>query len=281
MLSLNFLSSLYWNTLSLTYRLENDVLLPPFKGSALHGIFGHALMQRKELYDALFECKTPEDHPFARRFRQMPNPHILYTLDNEKTQYRENDTLDCKLILVGNSEKYLPALVGLLMDMGKVKIGNGKAELKLHRLTEMPAFVLPPLPNVETCTLHLQFISPLRIMDKGKLADIQQFPIIVHRLAERLALLAHFYCDAPLVTDFEPWLSLAKNAKPTQTHTKHQHIPRYSHRAEMKMHLEGWQGNITFEQVPTTLLPLFYIGQELHFGKATTMGFGKFQCFTS
>jgi len=274
----DFLTPLSWQTFMLEYELENAVVLPAFKGSVLHGIFGHALLPHKALYDALFECRTPDTHPYARRFRTMPNPHILCPLDHHKTYYRAGDRLSCKLTLVGNSADLLPDLLYVLMDMGKVKIGNGASGLNLLRFTPKPAFHLPSLPEKESCTLKLQLNTPLRIMQNGKLADIQQLSIVVNRLAERLALLAHFYCNAPFVEDFSPYTRLAEQSVLADNSYAHQkRILRYSNRSELSMNLDGWLGSVWYENVPTSLLPLFYYGQHLHFGKGNTMGFGDFR----
>ena len=275
---LSSLSSLHWNTLRLHYRLDAPMVLPAFKGSPLHGVLGHALMKNPDMYNALFECKTPEDHPFARRFQQMPNPYVLYPLDYPQTHFAKGESLSFDLTLVGNAEEWLTTLIGLLMKMGGVRIGNRQynAEMKLLKLIEKKPFVLPALPEAEFCTLTLSLESPLRLKKDAKLADIQHFPTIIHRLAERLAILAHFHCNAPLELDFTNMLALAQKANCTQDKTDRTHISRYSKRSEMKMEFEGWSGKVTFENVAVALLPLFHYGSELHFGKATTMGFGKF-----
>ncbi|MFN0200542.1 MAG: hypothetical protein ACKVTZ_03430 [Bacteroidia bacterium] len=65
---MNFLQSLHHTSLRLSYRLEKEVMLDVFKGSALHGVMGYALKAHTEMYQAIFEYKAPADHPLARRY---------------------------------------------------------------------------------------------------------------------------------------------------------------------------------------------------------------------
>lgn len=274
---MNILNSLHHTSLRLSYKLENELTLPSFKGSALHGVMGYALKAYPEIYNAIFEYKAPENHPFARRYSNAPNPYTLFC-NSGKTYYRKGDFLNFDLTLIGNASQYTSHILGILSDMGGVKIGNSKSQAGMH-LHELRILPQQPLPDTSptTHTLALQTLSPLRLMNGNQPICLDNPSLFMHRLVERLALLAHFHCDAELQTDYQTFLESAALINCYDVRAERTHTGRYSNRSEKFMHLDGWKGEIVYENVsPEILLALFY-GQYYHIGKTATLGYGKYK----
>lgn len=272
---MHLLNALNHTSLRLSYRLEKDVKLPVFKGSTLHGVMGYALKAYPEIYEAIFDYKAPEDHPLARRYANAPNPYTIYC-NSGKTFYKKGDFLNFDLTLIGDASRYTSHILGILRDMGGVKIGNAQAPMHLQELRILPQ---QPLPDTSKRyhQVSLQTLSPLRIMNGNQPISFDNPTIFMHRLVERLALLAHFHCGAELETDYQSYLDAAAQVVYTKIQAERTHTARFSNRTESYMHLDGWKGEVEYHHVSSEILLALFYGQYYHVGKTATLGYGKYK----
>ncbi len=66
--------------LQVCVQLQQDCTLPAFKGSMLHGWFGHALKKADE--QAYFVC-------YGEHANRQPKPYLISPPEDHKTQWRK------------------------------------------------------------------------------------------------------------------------------------------------------------------------------------------------
>lgn len=276
------LQSLDWQTFRLSYRLERPGRLPLVKSLAWRGILGHVLKDHApSLYERLFECTLPEEHPYAGRFRKAPNPYVVYVPDMRTTEYEQGAWLDVHLTLIGQATETFSDLFPLLSDLKGRTLGAARVPLTLMEVQVLPgepADCWPTAPVDAQCAWTLRLETPLRVKTPGQRPP--SFEVFVHRLVERLYLLAHFHGGQALITDYAPWKALARQAG-AQARLRRGQWRRYSNRAGEAMRLNGWLGRFELTDLPQALLPPLRMGEHLHLGKASTMGMGRFRLIPS
>jgi hypothetical protein len=122
--------------------LEDDAMLPSFKGSTIRGVFGHALkkvvcalrlsecnaciLKNTCVYYMIFE----EGEPAGARIAAKPHPYIIEPPLDSKTTYQKGENLEFNIILIGKANDYLPYFICAFENIGSSGIGkriNGKA----------------------------------------------------------------------------------------------------------------------------------------------------------
>ncbi len=120
---------------------ESDAVLPPYMGSTLRGVFGHALKKvvcalKKQdcadcllaarcIYPAIFEIAPPSDLSASRkRIVNPPHPYVIEPPEDTKTTFRRGDTLNFGILLFGKANEYLPYFIYAFDQMGQMGIGK-------------------------------------------------------------------------------------------------------------------------------------------------------------
>ncbi len=127
------------------------ISLPPYKGSAFRGAFGHALKRvvcvvREEqctacllrsqcLYPYLFETRFLRSSGGGERKGQdIPRPFILLPPLSPRRQYETSDTFEIELTLIGKAIDSLPYMLYTVQQMGRFGVGNGRGRFRLNRV---------------------------------------------------------------------------------------------------------------------------------------------------
>jgi len=121
-------------------KFENNAVLPPYKGSTLRGIFGHALKKvvcalRKQrcteclladrcLYPTIFEISAKANDSGRKRIAQPPHPYVIEPPPDAKTHYEKGDSLDFSMILFGNACDNPAYFIYAFEQIGKIGIGK-------------------------------------------------------------------------------------------------------------------------------------------------------------
>lgn len=155
---LNRMENEFWRQipfarLQMTYECLEPVKLPPYKGSALRGAFGHALkrvscaLRRQScgecllkhtcVYAYVFETPPPPDSEMLRLYPSVPHPFVLRPPADTKTHYDRGEILTGELILIGRAIPYLPYFVTALQLLGEQGLGHGRGKLALTEVREM------------------------------------------------------------------------------------------------------------------------------------------------
>jgi len=120
--------------------LENDALMPSYKGSTFRGVFGRALkrvvcaLKRQEceqcllkercVYALVFETPLAVKEQTSARISSPPHPFVIEPPQSEETRFQKGTMLDCHLILFGEMNHRLPYFVYAFDQMGKIGIGR-------------------------------------------------------------------------------------------------------------------------------------------------------------
>lgn len=141
------LNSLYLHKYRITIQAEEPINLPPYKGSALRGVFGHSLrkvicvqkdidcheclLRLKCVYSYIFETPIPGEDPFCRKYSSAPHPYIITPPITTKIYFKEDEQLHFEIVLIGKANDYLSYFVYTFMEMGKMGIGKDRGRFKL------------------------------------------------------------------------------------------------------------------------------------------------------
>ncbi|MBW1987846.1 MAG: CRISPR system precrRNA processing endoribonuclease RAMP protein Cas6 [Deltaproteobacteria bacterium] len=137
----------------LTIEAITPLHLPPYKGSALRGLFGQVfrrvvcplrnqdcqdcVLQQKCVYAYIFETIPPPNDPFLQKIGKMdkaPHPFIIRPPLEERRDYEPGEQLTFELILIGRARDYLPYFAYTFMEMGKTGLGTGRGKFLLSRI---------------------------------------------------------------------------------------------------------------------------------------------------
>ncbi len=184
--------------------LDDDAILPEYKGSTFRGIFGRSLkkivcalknqecskclLREKCVYFQVFEIpgthqrngSTTEpglnnnDPGTKNRIVSAPHPYVIEPPEDKRTRYYRGDLLNFSLLIFGHINEYLPYFIYAFHEMGKQGIGKGI--------------------NGKRATFHLtQVTSANRVVYDGKENKIHKGPF-----TEELSLTPATVLPAPL-----------------------------------------------------------------------------------
>jgi hypothetical protein len=291
--------------------------MPRFKGSMFRGAFGWALrnavcitkqktcegclLKEHCSYFKMFETEIPKHSlEFLKGVKKTPHPFVIEPPYDNKRHYESNETFTVNLIIFGDTVKLFPFFVYAFQKMGERGVGykrdkfkllsveniNGKGEANnifdatsniLH--TDYQKINTNDLINNKPDNLRritLNFISPLRIQEGGKIIKDRNSvtpKMIFISAVRRVMLISHLFSGGEVFEElrFENEFKIASNK------LNYENIMRYSNRQKTKMEMGGFTGEITLDGNLSKILPYLYLSEELHLGKNTVFGLGKFE----
>ncbi len=148
---------------SFTLQTLEALHLPPFKGSALRGGFGHAFKRlacREPrpcddhchrgtacAYGYIFETTPPEDSEVLSKLSEIPRPFVIQSPGDQRPLLQAGERLVFRLVLVGHAVEYLPYFVAVFRELGRVGLGRSRGQYhlaavsaKLPDETEIPIY---------------------------------------------------------------------------------------------------------------------------------------------
>jgi len=139
--------------LAYTYRCQEDLQLPPYKGSAWRGALGHALkkvtcalrrascaeclLRQTCVYVYVFETPPPPDSQRLRLYPAAPHPFVLRPPLDQRQRFAPGDELSGELLLIGRAMEYLPYFVYTLEVLGQEGLGRGRGRAALLEVKEL------------------------------------------------------------------------------------------------------------------------------------------------
>lgn len=282
---------------------ETSIQLPGFKGSALHGGFGHALLGLSpRFHDLLFNPATGDSG--ARR--DLPKPFTLIPPLDAGDVIAAGQAFSFDLTLFGNAIHHFPICLAAIEHLGKaLGLGNNRGKFSISAViletpgeNARPALdasgklnPLPPVPpvslpitddqsakNDQTITIHLE--TRLRLKHRGKLVrEAPPFSLLIERLIGRTNSLANFYHQNPSFDHLQKqrWIEQAQNVRATDNSTHWRDLPRYSGRQKEWMKFGGLLGAISYRGPLQPFLPLLELGAWMGIGGKTSFGLGKYE----
>lgn len=131
----------------LTLEAVDDLRLPPFKGSALRGGFGHTFKRLACLtsprcdqhcqqgnacaYGYIFETAPPPDSQVLSGFSAVPRPFIIDHPPDRRELIPAGERLTFGLTLVGQGINHLPYFIVVFRELGRIGLGRGRGAYRL------------------------------------------------------------------------------------------------------------------------------------------------------
>ena len=290
--------------------------LPPYKGSTFRGAFGHGfkkmvcvkrdmdcptcLIRDRCVYYYVFETPfSGEGEHDNRGYTFAPHPFVIEPPEETREIYEPGAGLRVGLVLVGRALDYLPYFIYSFEEMGQRGVGTGRGKADLLRVV-----ALGPEPGDERCVyqagserldpsypvcagapggespgsrLRLRLRTPLRLKNEGRYTRRLDFPILVRALLRRASDLARYHCGAELELDYRQWIERAAAVREAASELRWHDWERYSQRQERRMKLGGLLGEVEFAGQWGPFLPLLRLGADLHIGKGTGFGLGRYE----
>ena len=134
----------------LTLEALEPLKLPPYKGSALRGGFGHVFkrlvcFQRSRCqaqcslgntcpYGYVFETAPPTEAKVLRNIQAVARPFIIEPPPDQRTHFQPGERLTFGLTLIGRGINYLPYFVITFRELGEVGLGAGRGRYQLRSM---------------------------------------------------------------------------------------------------------------------------------------------------
>lgn len=304
-----FLPHLTFSRLRVTFEASESIVLTEYPGSALRSCMMEAMLgsectkkQKRTCLDdcelrytcpwsVIFNSYSQPDHPHHGNYSRTPPPYIIEPIIGNQMQFNQGENFSFDFTIIGSAIKYLPQVLKAFQDMGEVGIGRGRGKFKPIAFESMNAdmeykplsyFGQPEelslsklkIPRVDN-RLKLEFqvgfhtrVKSTKILDKAP-----TFDLLVHRLINRLSLLAHFHCNAA-------WFDTPKDLPTTNIDLIYERTEMDMHQRKTKsmdvpMNFNGPIGTAIYEGNDINdWMPLITLGSWLHVGSTTTMGSG-------
>lgn len=128
--------------------------------------------------------------------------------------------------------------------------------------------------------ITLEFITPLRLIDREHLVKQAHFSSLFQRLLERYLALEQHYGNAEIGISREEKITLLQQADKVQCsadQTQWQELKSYSNRQKRSTPIGGLMGRATFTGNLEGLLPFLVIGELIHVGKNAVKGNGWYR----
>ena len=253
-------------------------------------------------YARVFSPVLPEGAERLRSMRDIPRPFVLRTDFEPGRLLEEGDEFAFEMVVVGDARKYLPYFLISVQNLAMTGFGmkgeRGRMRLvgvDVHKKekkewkeiftlkdglldTSEEGFVwddFVKMGGAVSRRLELRFVTPTRIVERGRVVREPEFVHIVKRLRDRLNMLSVFYCGGELGLDYKGLGERAEAVECVERELEWVEQSRYM-RGKRRWHpMGGYIGRMEFEGEFGEFLPLLYAGEYLHLGKFAVWGYGR------
>lgn len=289
------------------FQLQDDLLLPPYAGSTLRGVFGHSLRKIACMtkQPECAHCPLLHTCPYTRIFanavqtqlnasqKQTPPQAYIIEPPREKRFYHQGEAYAFDMVLMGHIVEYL-SLIAFAFDqafyhgigsrqsrgaLSNIQIEhNGKWQNIFENQKIIEHNYLFRLPENYLSNIHIHFETPLRIQQQGKILGTNNISAtaIAKQLLRRFSVIMQLYL-APVHLDIHKLMAYSEHIQGIAQNLWWHDWQRYSNRQKQSMKLGGVMGEWQFTDLPPEMAQLFYLGQWLHIGKETVFGLGKYR----
>jgi len=291
--------------------LEDDAVLPPYKGSTFRGVFGRALkgvtcalrhqecpaclLRKQCIYTRVFEY--PADL-LLRGAPTPPHPFVIEPPLTTRTHFFRGETFEFTLLLFGFANQCLPYFVYAFEQMGRIGIGRRlegrRARFRLLSVSTSEGEIIyssqdrslesarpvsltweSPGAFAPVEKLTMELLTPLRLKFQNRLQAELPFHVLLRAALRRLSTLCHYFGQGEPSLDYKGLIARAQEVAVAESSLSWTDWQRYSHRQDRAMLLGGLTGRVTYAGALTEFVPFLRFVEKVHVGKATTFGLGK------
>lgn len=285
------------------FRAEEDGELPPYLGSMIRGVLGHAMRNivciAPNVHCHL--CKFAPSCDYATYFNSpgtlagSVKPYVIYVPVQDKMNWQKGDLLSFDITFFGNTTTAAKYYVTGLLNMENYGWGANRLKFSLQKIVNLFDDTLvwsngkiwihhlqPCLPYTEgrvSNSVFLQFNSPTRVLVKRKLLNHLNFDHVIRAIMTRIKLLLHAYEGVVLEWNEDAILADARKIETVDEQWEFIDFKRYSYTYNRKLSLPSITGYARYEGDITPFTPLLEIGKLIQIGKNTTHGFGNYSLY--
>lgn len=297
-------------------QVEEEAVLPPYKGSTFRGVFGHALrktvcvLKTREcrdclllencLYPYVFEDPQGRDDQGDTRISSRPHPFVIEPPLTTTSHLPKGAAFDFSLMLFGEINRKLPYFIYAFEQMGRIGIGrriNGRrGTFHLNEVKSGDCMVYSGLEqklrvreawetirlkemrehDPEVSQIRLSFLTPLRLKFQNHLQAELPFHVLVRAMLRRVSSLFNAYGEGEPDLDYRGLVFKAEDVRVGHSTLQWFDWRRYSTRQDQAMLMGGLTGSVTYEGLLGEFMPLLDFCARVHIGKQTTFGLGQF-----
>lgn len=281
---------------AITFKAKTDIILPDYAGSALRGIFGHALknmacltakghhgqchcVPQECLYRMIFD---PVGQILTHRtqVQDIPPPFVIEA-HSLPTHIKQGQTATFYMVLIGKMAHDEQTIIRLAWQQalatGFDQKGGKRASAEF---IEFQVYDKPSCEHLAVCnSLVIDLCTHVRLQHHGTIMNANNFcaKIFCQSLLRRYMTVAQIYQDYVMDdTQLNEYYQAIQNIE--SKHQLHRHSwARYSNRQRQAIYQDGLLGHIELNNVSASLYQLLYLGQWLHVGKGGAFGLGQYK----
>ena len=232
---LDIVSCFSFAVFRITILAKEELHLPHYKGSALRGVFGHALkavvcpfkkgrmceecsLNEKCIYASIFEIYHNDSFLKSYGINTPPRPYIIRPPLENKQYYKRGEELVFHMVLIGEKTVMkLPYFIYAFIETGERGIGKNRGRFVIKKVESIEQDSVKKnvfsdntlnsnfnlfsgsnfISKVSNLShCSLNFLTPLQIRKKRKYIRHISFGIFFYYLLQRIAVLSHLYCEA-------------------------------------------------------------------------------------
>jgi hypothetical protein len=283
-------------------RLVDDIELPVYKGSSIHGALGQALARIGTNFRDYFYNPSPPAH-WSDKQQAPPRPYVLIPPLDDKIHYLAGDMLDLGIVLYGSAIDYFLIIFAALEHLGEyMGLGKQRGRFRIDSIQQLTAqsskiiyqnrqwlgqvqaihgkqfFTDIPL---SLSRVRVNHSTRLRLKSGNHLLHTAPpFNLLMNRLLGRINALATLYGSGIVITSEEKQLLL--NLAETTVQIEHSTLQwrdwkRYSQRTHSTMPFGGLLGETVYRGELAPFLPWLNLGQWTGVGGKTSFGLGLYK----
>lgn len=291
-------------TLDVALRAREELLLPGWTGSTLHGALGttlaavscspaclrsHALGARPCAYSRLFEEPVPRGDEKGVIAGMRPHPLVLRPpAPGEPRALGAGDRFGFGVTLVGPAIGDLRPLLAALEEMASRGLGKGRGSARLESVSSAGKVVFRPPRTLRAPApdggrelaggraVRIRATTPLRLYRAGELIDEPTFGDLVDAALRRYEALVTYHGEpeAPPLGEACRAVEPAREVVARELEWRRFRAIRYSSRQDQKHPMAGVMGRATYEGAIARYGELLEVATRIGIGKATSFGFG-------
>lgn len=295
---------------------KDGLSLPPYKGSTFRGGFGgvfrrivcsmrqaecgDCLLREQCPYAYIFETSPPPDTQALSKYESIPRPFVIEPPLETKTEYLPGENLFFHLILIGRAIQYLPYFIVVFREMGEAGLGKNRRYFNLEEVAAIGLDESQSIYSAQTNTVQnldlafsgsqlikkfpaaarrveVTFETPVRLKDGGKIVRRPDFHVFFRQAMRRLSSLSYFHHGESLQADYAGLSERARSVSLIKNATSWHDWERYSRRQGQRMNMGGLVGTVVYGGKLDEFLPWLILGEQVHVGKNTVFGLGKYR----
>jgi len=141
----------------ITYTVTRITRFCSYHGTALNGIFGHALMRVSKLaYNSVFRVLAPDSYEHKRKLPVLPAPFVIKPALASKEIYFAGEDYVFDLLLIGSAIEQLSEVLLALVEVEKMSVGERTGSRRGH-------LKLKSVDYYTTATTTESFISTTQV----------------------------------------------------------------------------------------------------------------------